>query len=94
MNGYRKYMMDNDSNVKNDEDGKERAAQEHVLFDVFGSDADVDDLIDRHNGENLTTNTGRSGREIVSYVDENAFCAVYSDTLQPLTEAEFDDEVC
>lgn len=62
-----------------------------VLYDYIGN-TEPDILNDIEHGY-LTENTGRSGRDVVWYADENNDVAVYVDTLEILSDEEIDREL-
>lgn len=59
----------------------------HLPYSVTGAADDWEN-------DYLSINTGRDGREIVSYMDSSEFAAVYVDNLASIDEEEFEQQVC
>lgn len=70
---------------------KEMAAIKH-LYELL--DIDEDSINNDIEHDYLTIDTGRNGRDVAWYCDENRNKAVYIDNLEELTDEEIESQLC
>lgn len=60
------------------------------LYQHLGTDSVIEDI----DGDTLTENQCRNGRNVLWYLDETNNVAIYIDTLELMTEEEIEKELC
>lgn len=65
-----------------------------IIYNIIGIKPDKNQIEQDQEHDYLTVNIARNGKNVIWYLDENYNVAVYTDTLEQLSENEIEEQLC